>query len=289
MKIEITPEHRRAFRVTPDLLEPLVSEIVWLDYSDIATSHRDRLHLHHYHQLDVILDGEFVLALEGGRRQVGKAGDAWIVPPLVSHGVSCLHPFRFCSFKFHLAPRLWPVFGTVLQRFRLPAHVLSCVEATGKRSATGAPLSSQQAAATITLCLIELADQHVLAAHEEDAGNAAPPDFYARLWPLLETIQSEPSIAWSVSRMAGVLNLSPDYFSKCFRRVVGQTPQRYVLETAMRAGAAQLLQMPRTPVKKIAQRAGYANVQAFTHAFKHVFKTSPAAYRRQSALKNDKV
>jgi len=70
--------------------------------------------------------------------------------------------------------------------------------------------------------------------------------------------------------------------TRCFRRVIGQTPQRYVMEATMRGAAASLLEVPLQPIKKIAERAGYGNVHAFTRAFTQVFRISPAAYRREA-------
>lgn len=280
MKIQQIEEFARALHITPDPVETLVTEVIHFDYSALSHAYRAKDHLHHYHQLDVVLDGEFTLLLENDVPQVGRRGDAWVIPPLIWHGVDCANPFRYCSFKFHLAPRFWPIFGTAFQRFRLPEYLVDGVEAVAKRSAEGAPLSGQNAAAAITSCLIALSDQHA-----PDANiNGIPSDFCHFLWPLLESIEREPSIKWNVSRLAAMLHLSPDHFSRCFRDVVGQSPQRYVLETAMRAAAAGLLKDPPLPIKEIAGHAGYANVQAFTHAFTRIFKISPATYRDQSLL-----
>lgn len=277
MNIQQIEGHERALHITPDPVEALVTEVVHFDYSALAQAYRAKNHLHHYHQLDVVLDGEFKLLLQNDTSQVARRGDAWVIPPLIWHGVDCANPFRYCSFKFHLAPRFWPLFGTAFQRFRLPDYLVDSVEAVAKRSAQGAPFSGQNAAAAITSCLIVLSDQHTPATHL----NKTPSDFHHTLWPLLESIEREPSIKWSVNRLAAMLHLSPDHFSRCFRDVVGQSPQRYVLETTMRAAAANLLKNPPLPIKEIAGHAGYATVQAFTHAFKRIFKISPATYRNQ--------
>lgn len=282
MKISHSLSQPDVFGVEPGVIKPAVTEIARFDYSQISTGHYNILHLHHFHQLDVILDGEFTLTLKGQEDQIGHPGDAWIIPPLIWHGVDCRKPFRWCSFKFHLAPHLWPVFGTTFQRFPVSELVSACVEAMGKRNRVIKPLAGEQAAAAIALCLVEFMDQHIQIAAQDDYLVG----FRHVLWPMLEKIQQEPSIKWSVARMAAELGLSPDYFTRCFRDITRQTPQQYIMQTAMRGAAADLLKVQAPPIKEIAERAGYANVQAFTHAFTRVFKISPAAYKRQAIQEN---
>lgn len=276
MYVSIPHNQLRVFSIHPDSLKPTVTEVVWFDYSEISSGHQNASHLHHFHQLDVILDGEFILTLAEQSDQIGKIGDAWIVPPLTWHGVNCSKPFRWCSFKFHLAPQLWPVFGTSFQRFAVSDHLRNCIEELGKRNSVQMPLAAEHAAAVISLCLIEFFDQR--GGHQSEDDHLS--EFRYSLWPLLEKIQSDPSIKWSVTHMAEKFGLSPDHFSRCFQGVIGQTPQRYVTETAMRGAAAKLVQVPKIPIKEIAKRAGYASVYSFTHAFTKIFKVSPAAYRQ---------
>lgn len=285
MQIHRFPEYHQAYQVIPGPLSPLITEVVWFNYSEIHVKDEgiygdaEWKELHHFHQMDVMLDGELTLILEGENGcQTGQAGDAWIIPPLVKHGVMSRHSFRYCSFKFFLASQFWPLFGTQFQRFVAPAYLCALVDAMGKRSSVPSPLISQQAAAAITCCLVELADQHPVRESTDDRLN----EFQQLLWPLLEQVQKEPSIKWNVAQMANRMSLSADYFSRCFHRVIGQTPQRYVLEAAMRASAGRLLEVPVHPIKEIAERAGYGNVYAFTRAFTQVFEISPAAYRRQA-------
>lgn len=269
--------HLHTYKILPDALRPIVTEIVWFDYTT-GDHHEDRQHSHHFHQIDVILEGEFTLVLDGQKNQIGRHGDAWIIPPLVWHGVNAAQHFRCCSFKFHIAPQYWPRLGTAFQRFHVPEHLCACSDALGKYKDAATPMVGEQAAAVISLCLIELLNQQPASHPEPDNLD----EFRHMLWPLLEKIQWEPSIKWNTARMAQEMNLSPDYFSRCFHRVLKQTPQQYVMATAMRAAAASLLALPYTPTKKIAEEAGYATVQAFTRAFTQVFKLSPGAYRHQT-------
>ncbi len=276
MKIEPVIPYPDAYRIEPDLTKPVITEIFWYNYSDISDGHQNGLHLHHCHQLDIILGGEVNLTVREGDNQIGRAGDAWIIPPLFWHGVNCANPFRWCSFKFHLGAHLWPILGTKFQRFTVPDFLCQSIENMARRNLTQKQLASEHITSAMTLCLVELIDQYPQQDGEYESG-----DFRHSLLPLLEKIQNNPSIQWNVKRMAGEMGLSSDYFARCFRQLVHQTPQQYILETVMRAAAGNLVKIPEIPIKEIAARAGYANTQAFTHAFTRVFNVSPAAYRKQ--------
>ena len=279
MKISINTNYPDAERIEPDDFTPLVEKVLWADHSRIAfAGHHYRQHLHHFHQLDVILDGEFKLVLENGESQIGRPGEAWIIPPLIWHGIECTKPFYFCSFKFHLTPHYWSHFGTTFHRFQISKQARQYIRFCSQHWKQQNAWASQQITAVLSLCLIEFQEQNPQVPTNENNLD----DFRHSLWPLLETVLADPNVQWNVARMARELNLSADYFSRCFRRVIGQTPQRYVLEAAMRASAASLLEIPAQSIKKIAERAGYGNVHAFTRAFTQVFKISPAAYRREA-------
>ena len=282
MRISQIQQHPQAFSIHPDSIKPAVTEIVFFNYAEILSGHQDPSHLHHFHQLDVILDGEFTLTLAGQENQTGRPGDAWVIPPLIWHGVNCAQPFRWCSFKFHLAPHLWPILGTTFQRFHVPQHIRACVEEMGKRNSVKTTMTAEHAASAILLCLIEFIDQHIPVPVQDDSLDG----FRHALWPLLEKIERTPSIRWTVKQMAAEMNLSPDYFSRCFHHIIGQPPQRCITRTAMRNAAGNLLTTPNMPIKEIAERAGYADVQAFTHAFTRIFKISPGAYQQQHHQKN---
>jgi AraC-like DNA-binding protein len=289
MNISFYKDCSSAFRIDPDHFKPMLAEVSHFHYSDLP-EHHNKLHMHHFHQLDVVLEGEFTLTLEGQKDQTGRPGDAWIIPPLIRHGVNCNQHFRWCSFKFHAAPWLWPFCGDKFRRFHVPPYLCEAIDAVCKRSSSRKALTGQHAAAAIEFCLIELFDQY---AGTQEKGEYFS-EFHQLIFPLLERIQREPSIRWNVAQMAEEVHLSPGYFSRYFHQIMRKTPQRYIMEVAMREAAANLMIVPPIPIKEIAKRAGYANVQAFTHAFINIFKISPGLYKQQmvqgnSAMKRKKT
>jgi len=277
MRLGVSPYNRQAYFFEFDPLAPLVTEVVQFDYSRIDSGYDCNMHLHHYHQLDIILDGQFTLKMSGGEKICGQRGDAWFIPALIQHGVESPNPFLYASFKFHLAPRYWSLFGNEFHRCRFPDYLLQAIDALGQRCLRQKILASCHAASVISSCLVEYLDQfphtHQTPEHLHE--------FRQQLWPLLEKVQTDPASLWSVDSMARELSFSRDYFSRCFQRIIHQSPQRYLLETAMRHAAGRLLENPHLSIKRIASEGRYTSVQAFTRAFVKVFGISPAAYRAQ--------
>lgn len=234
-------------------------------------------HLHHFFQLDVYLEGKVMLALDQRPALTCGRGDCVLIPPLGFHGYETLRGFRQLSFKFFLAPACWPVFGSAPRRAVLDAPLLKVLETTARTIEAENPLAEHLATALLTLCLGRVAAANPVVSGLRGDGLES---FRERLWPLLAEVAGAPERRWTVAAMAARCNMQVDYFTRCFRRVLGQTPRRHLLDTRMRAAAADLLRSPRLTIEAIAERCGYADLHGFTRAFSSHVGIAPAAFRR---------
>jgi len=75
--------------------------------------------------------------------------------------------------------------------------------------------------------------------------------------------------------------MSRSNFAARFASLIGEPPLQYLAHHRMQtaAGAAS---GGRAPIKEIAARVGYQTEAAFSHAFKRVYKNSPAAFRKRA-------
>jgi AraC-like DNA-binding protein len=82
----------------------------------------------------------------------------------------------------------------------------------------------------------------------------------------------------SVAALATAAGLSPDHFSREFRRAFGESPHRYLLTRRLERAAALLRNTDRT-VADICLMVGFVSVGSFTTSFRRTFGLSPTAYR----------
>jgi AraC-like DNA-binding protein len=254
---------------------PLITHLLECSFSNFPDSGVDIApHLHHFHQLDVILEGSVHIGLDNETALQAQRGQALLLPPLCRHSYKANNGFRHASFKFHLAPERWVNFGNGPLQTKLPAHLLQNLEDARASYLARASLCQEQAVAAATLCMTALFKEN-----STDDANVRSTSSLPNLWPLLEEIENAPFDDWSVALLARRCHLSPDHFSRCFSHLLQRTPQRYLLEARMKAAAATLLRETSRPVKQVAEDCGYASVHAFSRAFKSVFDCGPGAYR----------
>ena len=97
---------------------------------------------------------------------------------------------------------------------------------------------------------------------------------------LLEWIESKLETPLSVSQLAERCHLSPDYFSRCFKRSLGQSVGDYIRERRI-ARAAQRLLFSHDSIEQIAHNCGFANRFYFSRVFTDQMGIPPATYRKQ--------
>lgn len=98
------------------------------------------------------------------------------------------------------------------------------------------------------------------------------------LQELLRRIESSPGSPWKLADMAQSLQMSVSAMCKLFRKDLGVSPGKLVVQQRMRAAANQLAQTDR-PIKAIAEEAGYESLHSFTRLFARHTGCPPGRYR----------
>ncbi len=95
-----------------------------------------------------------------------------------------------------------------------------------------------------------------------------------------EHIEERLAARLTLSALADIAHLSPDHFLRAFKRAVGQTPHRYVLERRL-VRAQDLLARSPLAVADIARDSGFRGPSHFTAAFRRQYGLTPSAWRAQ--------
>lgn len=94
----------------------------------------------------------------------------------------------------------------------------------------------------------------------------------------MDAFHQAPGAAWTVERLAKPAGLSASRFSARFRGLLGKSPMVYVTAWRMSV-AARRLRESNERVDAIGREVGYANLPAFSRAFKRQWGCAPSALR----------
>lgn len=106
-------------------------------------------------------------------------------------------------------------------------------------------------------------------------------EFYAR--EAVVYIEHNYAQNITVEDMARKCKLDRSYFGKVFKKVVGQSPQEFLIHYRM-AKAADALIIDNASIGDIGISVGYPNLLHFSRAFKSVYGMSPREYRQKKKI-----
>ncbi len=107
-----------------------------------------------------------------------------------------------------------------------------------------------------------------------------PPAHAAVIAGLCDRIRHHPERDWAVDSLAADLGVTPDHFTRLFRRHRGETPRSFIIRHRI-AAATQLLTGSEHSIRRIAEILGYRTVQYFCRQFRDRVGKSPGRYRRE--------
>jgi len=99
-----------------------------------------------------------------------------------------------------------------------------------------------------------------------------------RIARALAAIHERPDQPWTVSTLAKEASMSRAVFAQKFHALIGRSPGDYLTEWRIYLAAGQIATSVK-PIATIAAEVGYQSVNAFTHAFKRSYGSTPGEYR----------
>jgi len=107
-----------------------------------------------------------------------------------------------------------------------------------------------------------------------------------RVTEAVRRIEANAADRHPLSRLARDAGVSPFHFLRVFKRVVGMTPHRYVLETRLHRAAIRLLRS-RDPILTITVEEGFDDLSTFNRRFKRTMGVSPGVFRRRGSIPDE--
>ena len=102
-----------------------------------------------------------------------------------------------------------------------------------------------------------------------------------RLRPVMEYISAHYCEKIYIEKLADMITVSPDYFTKMFKDTIGKTPIEYI--NGLRINEAmRLLSETEKTMAQIADAIGFCNQNYFHKIFKQYMNISPLAYKKST-------
>jgi AraC-like DNA-binding protein len=150
-------------------------------------------------------------------------------------------------------------------------------------------LNNERPGSSVMLkCLSEMMFINIIRAYIDQA---APGDGFLsalndpRISKALKLMQDSPQNNWTLESLATEIGMSRSVFFHQFKKLVHETPLNYLTNWRIRQ-AQKLLMTDSSNIAQIAAHVGYQSEAAFNRQFKSKTGQTPAAYRRNKALKS---
>jgi AraC-like DNA-binding protein len=112
-----------------------------------------------------------------------------------------------------------------------------------------------------------------------DASLPARDPVEQRILPILDRINANPGQRLSIHDMARETGLSKVHFTRRFKRLTGESPNRYLMRRRIER-ASQLIQQSPFKIEEIAENLGYSDVFFFSRQFKRITGHPPSQLRQ---------
>ena len=111
-------------------------------------------------------------------------------------------------------------------------------------------------------------------------GNDSSSHRYRQLDPLFSFIEEQYARPLTINEMANVLDITPQYPCRLFKRLLHQRPIEYLNAFRVSKSKEFLLGNPDLPIGEVARRVGYENAGYFNTVFRRSEGISPGMFRR---------
>lgn len=260
--------HERMERGTPDFP---------IEFYSVNSSHpRYIMQMHWHKELEIIrvIRGSFELAL-GGRQMRISEGQSVFIPSGIIHGGTP----NDCEYECAVfSPSM--LYGSQICRVQVKALMQSAAVYENdsninllfegvKRKKRGYELE--------TYGRLYLIAADITAADDRES-RGLPNDKLEKIKPAMQMIEEEYDTKISLAALADACRLSPNYFSRYFKEVVGQTPFEYITVYRVEA-ACEMFAYSENSVTDVCYACGFNDLSYFIHIFKKYKGVSPKAYR----------
>lgn len=132
------------------------------------------------------------------------------------------------------------------------------------------------------ICLVLLEECKIL--RKEERYDTYEQKSIANVKMAIEYLESNYENEISLNNVAAELCMTPNYFSRFFKKATGETFYDYLINIRLYYAHKELMNTDAS-ITEIAYNNGFPNVKSFIEKFKRVYRTTPAKFRKQKCVK----
>jgi AraC family transcriptional regulator len=155
-------------------------------------------------------------------------------------------------------------------------NILHAMAALGREVEKPGPMGRLYVESLVLVTLTELVRHHSTLMISANRSKPLPSRRLRRIIDYIEAHLGEDLSLLTLATEAGV---SPAHLARAFKRAMGRSVHRYLLRRRLEWAAALLVSTEQT-IAEIAIESGFSSQAHLTTAFRHLYGTTPAAYRR---------
>jgi AraC-type DNA-binding domain-containing proteins len=107
--------------------------------------------------------------------------------------------------------------------------------------------------------------------------------YYTRIKKVINYIQCNYALKIDLNTLAGIADLSPNYFHKVFSQIMNMTPYEYINNIRLDKAKEYLIQTD-LKIQKVAENSGFENSSYFSEVFKKAYSISPRDFRKKYCM-----
>lgn len=263
-------------------------------YFDVTHIHHlySPLHWHSHLEIIFILEG-YMIAYINDRKYTLKKDDILIVNPRELHSTNIWGetiylllqiPYDYLSRALENASLIhfqefFPSITTSTSQKKLRDHLLELVKA-GTEKEDGYLFHFSSVVYEFLFTLYRYHSQKI-SPEAKDKENRN----FERMEELLQYVRSNYRREVTLSEAAGILNISPEYFCRLFKKHTGQTFLEYLNAVRLLHFYRELLSTDYS-ITELMERNGITNYKVFIRSFKETYGTTPNKLRAMEQNRN---
>lgn len=213
----------------------------------------------------IVKQGMGILLFPGQKHEYYALTESWEVDWIIFDGSGTASLFETVG-----------IVGTSVFALATPDHLLSRMRELLRAALTPQEqtLSNYSCSALLYTLLTEII-QRISVEGSDTVGQQ-----YMRLKPVLDYIDLHYAEEISLQTLAGLLNVTPEYFCHLFKKTTGVRPISYVNQVRINKSKELLLDNVQHEMKDIAHQVGFESASYYGAMFKKMERLTPGAFRR---------